>query len=186
MEITLGEDEAFTAGTVQELLEIAKENLQRDLREQIKTEVSARGEAERQREELRRTNRRNRAVTWARKTARVFTSFIRPGFRCRIFRQLSSGEPRNPAFAHLVRACCPPGSDCFVRNRQLNLGYVGRGNRPLNRTLACEPVRRLAGEGVRRTDWNVDGFGKLGEAFRLPLGYEFECCRSACHKPRCP
>ena len=99
MEITLGEDEAFTAGTVQELLEIAKENLQRDLREQIKTEVSARGEAERQaedarqaatqdkaaarleyqrvrdetsqREELRRTNRRNRAVTWARKTAQV-------------------------------------------------------------------------------------------------------------------
>ena len=99
MEITLGEDEVFTAGTVMELLKIAKENLQRDLREQIKTEVSARGEAERQaedarqaatqdkaaarleyqrvrdetsqREELRRTNRRNRAVTWARKTAQV-------------------------------------------------------------------------------------------------------------------
>ena len=106
MEVTLGEDEAFTAGTVQEILEIAKENLRRGLREQLETEVSARAKAERQaedarqtakaattaaeqdkaaaeleyqralndisrREELRRTNRRNRSVTWARKTARV-------------------------------------------------------------------------------------------------------------------
>ena len=99
MEVTLGEDEAFTSGTVQEILEIAKENLRRSLRERIETEVSARAEAERQaedarqavkatataaeqdkrrlladisrREELRRTNRRNRSVTWARTTARV-------------------------------------------------------------------------------------------------------------------
>ena len=99
MEVTLGEDEAFTAGTVQEILEIAKENLRRGLRDQIETEVSARAEAERQaedarqaakatataaeqdkrrvladisrREELRRTNRRNLSVKWARTTARV-------------------------------------------------------------------------------------------------------------------
>jgi hypothetical protein len=106
MEVTLGEDEAFTDGTVQEILEIAKDNIRRDLREQLQSETSARAEAERQaedarqaaigaataaeqhkaaselehqrlldeisrREELRRTNRRNRAVGWARKTARV-------------------------------------------------------------------------------------------------------------------
>ena len=78
----------------------------------------------------------------------------------------SSGASRNPAFAHLVRGCCPPGGDCSVRNRQLNLGHVDRGNRPLNRALACGPVRKVAGEVVQRAGWNVDGFGKLGEAFR--------------------
>lgn len=110
MEITLGEDEAFTAGTVQEILEIAKENLRRDLHEQLQRETSARADAERKaeearqaaiaattaaeqdkaaitanaelerqrvldeiskREELRRTNRRNRAVRWARQTTWV-------------------------------------------------------------------------------------------------------------------
>lgn len=110
MDVTLGDEEAFTAGTVQEILEIAKENLRRDLSDQVQRESSARTAAERdaeqtrqalneaivtaerdksalaaaaeverqrilvevtKRDELRRTNRRTRAVAWARKAARV-------------------------------------------------------------------------------------------------------------------
>lgn len=116
MEVTLGDEEAFTAGTVQEILEMAKENVRRDLNEQLQKETSARISAEHQAEQarqaalaaaataeqdkaaitaaaelerqrvldeisrrdaLRQTNRRNRAVTWAKYTAQfLWTALV--------------------------------------------------------------------------------------------------------------
>ncbi len=110
MEVTLGDDEAFTAGTVQEILEVSKESIRRGLRDELERETSARAVAERdaqtvrqalhvattsaeremtslaaavkvdrqrvldeiaKRDEMRRTNRRNRAVAWANRAARI-------------------------------------------------------------------------------------------------------------------
>jgi len=81
MELTLGEEEAFTQGTVPEILELVRSRMQADLFSKLESETRARKEAEEQvkTSEVREIERRSRIKTHAQHYARVIAQGVKYG-----------------------------------------------------------------------------------------------------------